>query len=213
LILIQEYRHGDQEYVEHVSPKTALVELLSAAKEQLVQTGTYEPLVATLQGPFLFHLPATFEKQFAGGEFGRCTKAVRAEFGNNGVELTDSATWSSLNDLRSLPAHWEVEIADGARRYLLRSHNEKQNGVELTGEISVFQNVRHEVAARFATKPGEVLQQLGAAVSESRLITTLYRVRSWMIEGVMPNDLEYTFGYPIFIAEGREFNPEIGGSV
>jgi hypothetical protein len=138
---------------------------------------------------------------------------VRAEFGNNGVELTDSATWSSLNDLRSLPAPWEVEIADGTRRYLLRSHNEKRNGVELTGEISVFENVRHEVAARFATKPGEVLQQLGAAVSESRLITTLYRVRSWMIEGVMPNDLEYTFGYPIFIAEGREFNPEAGGSV
>ena len=213
LVLIQEYRQTDKEYVEHVSPKTALVELLSAAKEQLIQTGIYEPLVATLQGPFLFHLPATFEKEFAGREHGRCTRAVRAEFATHGVELTESATWSSLNDLRSLPAPWEVEIADDGRRYLLRSHNEKHDGVDLTGEISVCENVRHEIAARFATKPGEVLQQLDAAVSESRLITTLYRVRSWMIEGIMPNDLEYTFGYPIFIAEGRAFNSQGGRSV
>jgi hypothetical protein len=87
----------------------------------------------------------------------------------------------------------------------LQSQEEKRSGIDLAGNISVFKNVRQELAARFATRPGEILQQLGAAVSESRLITTLYRVRSWMLEGVMPNDVEYTFGYPIFIVEGREF--------
>lgn len=205
LILIQEYRNSDQEYVEHVSPKTALVELLSAAREQLVQTEAYEPLISTLQGPFLFYLSARFEKEFTGGEFGRCTAAVRTEFRNNGFELTESASWSSLTDLRSAPAPWEVEISDREQRYLLQSQEEKRSGIDLAGNISVFKNVRQELAARFATRPGEILQQLGAAVSESRLITTLYRVRSWMLEGVMPNDVEYTFGYPIFIVEGREF--------
>lgn len=86
---------------------------------------------------------------------------------------------------------------------MLVSESENRGGAGVAGEIAVFKNVRHEVATKFATRPTETLQQLGARVSESRPITTLYRVRSWMIEGVMPNDLEYRFGYPIFIAEGH----------
>lgn len=202
LILIQEYRKDDQDYVDLVSPKTALVELLAAAREQLVETAGYEPLVAALQGPFLFHMAVAFEKEFSGGQHGRCSATIRAEFAENDIELTESAAWNHLTDRREASAPWEVEITDGSDRYLLVSESENRGGA-VAGEIAVFKNVRHEIAAKFATRPTEILQQLGARASESRPITTLYRVRSWMVEGVMPNDLEYRFGYPIFIAEGH----------
>ncbi len=203
LILIESLRAKDRDFVDSLSQQTTLLQFLSEVSQEFEHSAAYHPLLEALECPLLFVLPPGYQAELEDGHSKACSAELRREFNRNGARLNEISFRESLVVPWPHTAKKQWEVRDGAHRYLVVEESSQIDGIRKIAGYSVFQNHRAELAAQFAAHPAEFLNKLGASIAPPRTITSLYRVRSSLLEGTLPDDYYYQIGYPIFIADGR----------